>query len=296
MLSSFIANSFRRMAEDKKALQAEVVAVKTRWGAEVKLSKAKPDSPSYPLPIAVARTIARPDAAAVYDVDELTVRLWVDSLEAAASPPVRVEVAGPVPEALQRLMAAHVDARWHAELAARGGAQAGWLLEKVLGWCEGAYVELLRLDPSLVEQYEGCDDEGRTIRRFAIAEPPPPPPEPAEGEGGSDSGSSDEGEAAAAAMSAVKLDPEAERQERIRVKAQEEAERQYQEMRRKEREENAQDEPVRIGKKEQERLLQEKRDRKGARTAKTGSKANKANAKERDDAKERTNKKNGLLH
>ena len=61
-------------------------------------------------------------------------------------------------------------------------------------------------------------------------------------------------------------------------------------------EENAQDEPVRIGKKEQERLLQEKRDRKGARTAKTGSKANKANAKERDDAKERTNKKNGLLH
>ena len=65
----------------KKALQAEVVAVKQRWGSEVKLQKSKPDTPTYPLPIAISRTIATPESASLYDVNELVVRLWIDSLD-----------------------------------------------------------------------------------------------------------------------------------------------------------------------------------------------------------------------
>ena len=57
------------------------------------------------------------------------------------------------------------------EMEARGGA-AGGMLEKILGWAEGAYADLLWLEPTYVEQYEGCDDAGMTIRRYAIAEPP----------------------------------------------------------------------------------------------------------------------------
>ena len=103
----------------KKALQAEVVAVKQRWAAEVKLLKAAKDVPTYPLPLAVARTVPRPPAADLYDVDELTIRLWVDSLEAREPAPVRVEIAGAVPEALQRRIAEKVDERWRAECVRR---------------------------------------------------------------------------------------------------------------------------------------------------------------------------------
>ena len=65
----------------KKALQAEVVACKQRWADEIKLVKAGKDVPTAPLPLAVARTIQRPESAALYDVDELTVKLWVDALD-----------------------------------------------------------------------------------------------------------------------------------------------------------------------------------------------------------------------
>ena len=55
-------------AEHKKALQSEMVAVKTRWSDEVKLSKAK-DSPTAPFPVTLQRTIPKPEAASAFDVD-----------------------------------------------------------------------------------------------------------------------------------------------------------------------------------------------------------------------------------
>lgn len=215
------------MAEAKKALQAEVVAVKTRWGAEAKLKKS--DGPNAPLPLAVSRTIPRPDAAAVYDVDELTLRLWIDALEVPAdgAPPVRVEVDGPLPEALRTKIAAHVLERWQAELRARGAGK-GWMMEKMLGWAEGAYVDLITLDPTFVEMYDGCDDMGLTVRRYTIAEPPDISEAAPEG-GGEESEEESSEEDPAARMERLKLEEEADRLQRIKDKATEEADRLYRE-------------------------------------------------------------------
>ncbi|KAL3932442.1 MAG: hypothetical protein SGPRY_000699 [Prymnesium sp.] len=156
----------------KKELQAELMAVKKRWGEAIKLTKAKPDAPNAPLPVGVLRIIERPSDAFAYDVEELKIRLWIDGLDAKTLP-IRVEAISLVPQRLMDLISEHVLARWKAELQARGGSK-GWLMEKVLGWCESAYLELITLEPSFLETYEGCDDNGMTIRRFAITEPPEP--------------------------------------------------------------------------------------------------------------------------
>ena len=284
------------LADQKKALQAEVVAVKQRWSDEVKLIKADKGTPKFPLPLAVVRAITRPEAAYAYDVEAITVRLWVESLEVAAgdAAPVRVEVSGVFPDELQRAMSAHVEQRWRGELAARGAGK-GWLLEKVLAWAEGAYAELLELVPELVEQYDGCDDNGMTIRRYAIAEPPPPKEEASEEEASEEEVSEEESSDDDPARLAERIS--LEREQRIKEKAEAEADRLWREERRREAEALGDDAPPRvIGKKEQARLQQEKKEAKGARMRKTGSKANKANMKEREDAKARTNKKNGLMH
>ena len=288
------------MAEAKKALQDEVVAVKQRWSAEVKLAKAAKDAPNYPLPIAVSRTIQRPEAADLYDVDELTVKLWVDSLEASEPAPVRVEVAGALPETLQKRVAAAVDERWRGELRARGSGK-GFLLEKVLAWAEGAYTDLITLEPSFVEAYEACDAEGRTIRRYAIAEPPPPAEEkPIDvGDDDSDDDESEEEEEEEedidARVAKMKLDTDADRQMRIKLKAEAEADRQWREERRKEAEAQGEDYggPKPVSKKEQNKLIAEKRETQGKRLRKQGAKSNKFDA---EAAGKKKNGKNSLLH
>ena len=111
--------------ESKKALQAEVMTVKQKWSDEIKLSKAK-DGPKAPLPISVQRTIQTPDDAANYDVVELKVKLWIDSLDEAAEPPVRVEVdPSGLPALLMTKIVQRVDAQWRSELKARGLGK-GW--------------------------------------------------------------------------------------------------------------------------------------------------------------------------
>ena len=228
--------------EAKKALQGEVVAVKTRWKADVKLTKAPADAPAYPLPLAVSRRIDRPDTAQAFDVDDMTVKLWVETLDATSSGGVRVEVVAGVPDALKVRMAAHVQERWNAELAARGAGK-GWMLEKMLAWAEGAFGDLLLLDPAFVESYEGCDDEGRTIRRYAIVEPPPEPADvgDAEGDGEESSGSDGESESEEEEdiddkVQKMKLTDEEDRALRIKLKAEAEAERTWREERRQEAE------------------------------------------------------------
>ena len=153
--------------EAKKALQAEVVAVKQKWGDEIKLSKTK-DGPTAPLPISLQRTIPAPEDAAAYDVSEYKVKLWLDSLDVSGEPLVRVEVdpADLVPS-LARKMEERVGAQWRSELKARGLGK-GWLLEKMFSWCESKFVELLNLDPKCLDMYMGEDLNGMTIRRFAL--------------------------------------------------------------------------------------------------------------------------------
>jgi hypothetical protein len=165
--------------ESKKALQAEVMTVKQKWSDEIKLSKAK-DGPKAPLPISVQRTIQTPDDAANYDVVELKVKLWIDSLDEAAEPPVRVEVdPSGLPALLMTKIVQRVDAQWRSELKARGLGK-GWLLEKMLSWCESKFGELLSLEPRCLDMYMGEDANGMTVRRFALVEAPDEnaPPEP----------------------------------------------------------------------------------------------------------------------
>ena len=157
----------RHMDEAKKALQVEVMAVKQKWGDEIKLSKTK-DGPTAPLPISLQRTIPAPDDASAYDVSEYKVKLWLDSLDVSGEPLVRVEVdpADLVPS-LARKMEERVGAQWRSELKARGLGK-GWLLEKMFSWCESKFVELLNLDPACLDMYMGVDVNGMTIRRFAL--------------------------------------------------------------------------------------------------------------------------------
>jgi len=286
-------------AETKKALQEEIVAVKQRWSAAVKLTKAAKDAPHYPLPLAVARTIERPDSAALYDVDELTIKLWVDSLEARDPAPVRVEVSADIPETLQRRIAQAVDERWRVELRARGAGK-GFLLEKLLGWAEGAYADLIGLEPTFIDTYEACDEEGRTYRRYAIAEPPPPADpvdvgdEDDEDDEDEDDEDDDGGDGIDARLQNMTLDEEAERQLRIRLKAEAEADRLYREQRRREAEELGEDVngPKALSKKEKQAQAEAKESQ-GKRLRKAGAKHNKFDA---EAAGKKANKKNGLMH
>ncbi|KAL1529112.1 hypothetical protein AB1Y20_000072 [Prymnesium parvum] len=277
------------MAEEeaaaKKALQAEVVAVKTRWGDEIKLTKAKPDAPSAPLPVSVTRLISRPAFASAYNVDELKVKLWIEALDVARLP-VRVEASALVPLKLQERIAAHVLERWQQELRARGSG-AGWMLEKILAWCEAAFVELLTLEPTFIEMYDGCDDNGMTIRRFTIAEPPEPKEEAEEEE------SEEESEEEEPQREFTEEEIEKMRQLRIKEAAEAEADRQWREERRREAEKLGEEGRQQgISKKEQQKQKEEK-NKQGTRLRKQGAKSNKFDA---EAAGKKANKKNGLLH
>ena len=182
-------------------------------------SKAK-DSPTAPFPVTLQRTIPKPEAASAFDVEELRLQLLVASSDRATMP-ISVQVAGELPPTVQKRIAAHVEARWREEIEARGAAP-GWMLEKILGWAEGAYADLLWLEPTYVEQYEGCDDAGMTIRRYAIAEPPEAKEEASEEE----AAASEEEEESSSE------DEEVARQRRIKEKAEAEADRQWREERR----------------------------------------------------------------
>ena len=296
------------MDEAKKALQAEVVAVKQRWAAEIKLVKAAKEVPTAPLPLAVSRTIEVPESAKLYDIDDLTVKLWVDSLEAIDPVPVRVEITSTttLPSIMLTAIAAKVDARWRAELRARGAGK-GFMLEKILAWAEGAFVDLIVAEPTVVDPYEGVDENGMTIRRYAFNEPAPEPVDVGdddeseyetdtdeEGEGAGAGASSIDPDDIDARVKAMKLDADADRAMRIRLKAEAEAERLYKEERRREHEALGEDAPKQgLGKKAQQKALEEKRQNQGKRLRKAGAKHNKFDAEAAGKTK---NKKNGLMH
>ena len=199
---------------------------------------------------------------------------------------MRVEVSGLLPDVLQRRIVSAIDERWRGELRARGVGK-GYLLEKVLAWAEGAYADLINLEPTCVEPYEACDEEGRTIRRYAINEPPPPEPIDVgdDDDDGSDDDDSDDDDDDAeegidARVANMRLDDAAEREMRIKMKAEAEADRLYREQRRKEAEAlNGEDNGVKPpSKKEQQKALEAKRQTQGKRLRKQGAKANKFDA------------------
>jgi len=272
-----------KMSDAKTALQTELVAVKKRWSDQVKLVKAAKDAPAYPMPLAVVRSIPRPDKAHAYDVEEMPVRLWIDSLEAGedGKPMVRADVGGVMPQALRGLIGEQILARWHTELEGRGAGNT-FFLEKLLSWVEFSFIDLIKLEPACLEQYEGCDDEGRTIRRFMIVEPPPPP-------GSEEEEESEEDEEDDSEEEGPELSPEEERE---LVRQMELLDRKWREERRAEAAANKDNDTVKMSRKEQEAALAEKKARAGSRLRKTGARCKKFDA---EAAGKQKNKKNGLI-
>lgn len=145
-------------------LQAELKHVKATWGKEVELAKAEKGAEGFPFPVSVTRYTPRPDSAAMWDVDELPVRLVIyDAVKGADS--VCVEVDPFLPGNLSEEIESRIEAEWKKGLS---GAGDSWLIEETLSWIEAKFGEFLRLLPEVIDSYEGCDDQGATMRRYTL--------------------------------------------------------------------------------------------------------------------------------
>ena len=271
----------------KTALQEEVRQLKGR-GAKLTRST---HGPQAPLPITITVALPRPAEAAAYDVDALTVRLVLDSLDTTVDDAVRVQVLEAadltLPQKLKMRIAHRVLDRWES-LLDEGTEAGGFGLAAIFDWCTAHYVELVGLCPELLEMYEAVDESGVTVRRYQLLDAPlapaAAPEEPSQSEDESSGGAEDD--------SAV--DEEARRLERIRLKAEEEIDRQWRAARRKEAEElgEAAKGPGVVSKKEQQARIKEKQEkRQGHRLRKQGARANKFDA----EAAGKTKCKNGLM-
>lgn len=150
---------------DLAALQTELKAAKEKW-TETKLGKAKKESETFPYPVWVLQATQQPPAAKAYDVMEIPVKLVVDGLEAGQ---IHVEIPSPeIPKQLQDKIASAVLAQWTKYI---GKKAAPWGIVKTFEWVETNFVKMLTLDPACVGPYEGCDENGATVRRYAIAAP-----------------------------------------------------------------------------------------------------------------------------
>lgn len=154
------------------ALQTELKAAKEKW-EEVKLGKAKKESETFPYPVWVSRATPQPPAAKAYDVLEIPVKLVIDSLEEGA---VHVECSSPeIPDVLQVKISAAIQEQWKKKI---GKKAAPWGIVPTMEWVEANFAKLLCLEPECIGRYEGCDENGATSWRYAIA----PPREPVESE------------------------------------------------------------------------------------------------------------------
>lgn len=152
-----------------EGLQAELKAAKSRWGPEIELSKAEKGSPGYPFPVSLTRYVPKPEAAACWDVEELPLRLCFHTAERGECP-VSAEVAPLFPTELITEIEKAVEKEWKRKLNKKAD-DGRWFVEYILEWVEGKYGDLLRLVPSQVESYIGCDEMGASMRRYVVAEP-----------------------------------------------------------------------------------------------------------------------------
>ena len=137
-----------------KALQAELVSAKARWGGSCKAVVAKGEG--APWPVALQRTVPQPEKSA-WDVYDLTVKLVIErkptpeDVVEGGRLPLKVNLgATKLPKPLRRAIAAKVESHWRSELA-RLGPPKGWLLEKMLMWVELRFETLIKLCPPLIE-------------------------------------------------------------------------------------------------------------------------------------------------
>mmetsp|Transcript_41763 Transcript_41763/g.87173 ORF Transcript_41763/g.87173 Transcript_41763/m.87173 type:complete len:264 (-) Transcript_41763:7-798(-) len=155
-------------------LQAELKASKERWAKEIELSKAEKGAPDYPFPVAITRYTPQPESAAAWDIDELPIRLVVHSADVAARK-VSVEVPPIFPGDLPMEIEKAVEAEWKKQLGKKKKEEGlVWMVEKTLEWVEEKFGDLLKLVPSYVDSYIGCDAMGASMRRYVHSGPAPP--------------------------------------------------------------------------------------------------------------------------
>jgi len=153
---------------DLVALQSELKAAKEKW-ADVKLGKAKKESETFPYPVWLMQAVQQPPVAAAYDVMEIPVKLIVSGLDPEQT---SVEVpSAEIPPQLQVKIAEAVLETWRKNI---GKKSSPWGIMKTVEWVEANFVKLLNLDPACVGAYEGCDDSGASMRRYAIGAPAAP--------------------------------------------------------------------------------------------------------------------------
>lgn len=150
---------------DLAALQTELKAAKEKWD-DIKLGKAKKEAETFPYPVWVMRSVPQTAAAKAFDVLEIPVKLLVDGLEPGKT---RVEIPSEeIPAQLQAKIAEAVLKTWRKYI---GKAAAPWGIAPTFEYVEANFVKLLLLDPECVGEYEGCNDDGASMRRYAIGAP-----------------------------------------------------------------------------------------------------------------------------
>jgi len=152
-------------------LQAEMKAVKARWGKEIELSKAEKGAPGFPFPVAVTRYAPQPEHAAMWDCEELPFRLVIFEKE-VENLPVSVEVPPIFPGDLSSLMERAIETEWRKQLGKKKKPNM-WMVEEICEWVEAKFGDLLRLNPEYVDHYFGCDAAGASMRRYTLVGPAP---------------------------------------------------------------------------------------------------------------------------
>ncbi|KAI8468280.1 MAG: hypothetical protein J3K34DRAFT_459970 [Monoraphidium minutum] len=193
--SSIILYTLRMPSERALALQAELQRLKAAH-AQLRIRKAPPGAPGAPFPITLDAQIAAPPGTRV-DVEHLDVRLALSAELLLAPPPpgaAAVAVAGEPP--LPAALATEIAARLHAAWAAAAAAGPGFGLSEVLSTAARQFSALVGALPEFLEAYEGVDDAGATVRRFALISPAAAlaiEPSPAPALGGSGGGGGGDG-------------------------------------------------------------------------------------------------------
>jgi len=150
-----------------ESLQRELLAIKVRWGVDIKFARAVGASP---WPIAVLKTISRPIGldAERFEVTDFTVKLVIS----APQPDTRnvsAEISSLLPPDLLARMATVITRQWHLALAQPN--RTDWLLEPLLAWCDSRFIQLIQLMPACLEAYDGVSSSGITMRKFALVYP-----------------------------------------------------------------------------------------------------------------------------
>ena len=83
------------------------------------------------------------------------------------------KVPMPIPKALRAKMGETILAEWKRRLAIAGpvASRSTWAIVQTFEWVESKFSSLLALVPDLIEPYEGCDEWGASMRRYAAHRP-----------------------------------------------------------------------------------------------------------------------------